>query len=166
MSRISFWHVRPVKTQISLHNRAVRSESSSTPHEETLHQWLLKMRQVKILISLRACADWSNYSLGAHVLQYVFLRWLVWFPAGILYNSTTGRYRPVSYSDGPITARYRFMKNAYWVVLHAILSRNKRVCGAKGCVRRDSSMIAVFLQPNSTSHTTESEIREVIWMHC
>ena len=30
-------------------------------------------------------------------------------PASILYKSTAGRYRPVSYPDGPITARYRFM---------------------------------------------------------
>ena len=37
------------------------------------------------------------------------------FPASILYKSTAGRYRPVSYPDGPITARYRFIKNAYWV---------------------------------------------------
>ena len=29
-------------------------------------------------------------------------------PASILYKSTAGRYRPVSYPDGPITARYRF----------------------------------------------------------
>ena len=36
-------------------------------------------------------------------------------PACILYISTAGRYRPVSYTDGPITARYRFIKNAYWV---------------------------------------------------
>ena len=35
-------------------------------------------------------------------------------PASILYKSTAGRYRPVSYPDGPITARYRFIKNAYW----------------------------------------------------
>ena len=34
-------------------------------------------------------------------------------PASILYKSTAGHYRPVSYSDGPITARYRFMLNAY-----------------------------------------------------
>ena len=34
-------------------------------------------------------------------------------PASILYN-TADRYRPVSYPDGPITARYRFIKNAYW----------------------------------------------------
>ena len=34
-------------------------------------------------------------------------------PASILYKSIAGRYRPVSYPDGPITARYRFIKNAY-----------------------------------------------------
>ena len=37
-------------------------------------------------------------------------------PASILYKSIAGRYRPVSYPDGPITARYRFIKNAYWDV--------------------------------------------------
>ena len=35
-------------------------------------------------------------------------------PASILYKSIAGRYRPVSYPDGPITARYRLIKNAYW----------------------------------------------------
>ena len=32
-------------------------------------------------------------------------------PASILYTCkyTAGRYQPVSYPDGPITARYRFM---------------------------------------------------------
>ena len=37
------------------------------------------------------------------------------FPVSILYKSTAGRYRPVSYPDGPITARCRFIKNASWV---------------------------------------------------
>ena len=36
------------------------------------------------------------------------------YPASILYKSIAGRYRPVSYPDGPITARYRFINNAYW----------------------------------------------------
>ena len=31
-------------------------------------------------------------------------------PASILYKSIAGRFRPVSYPDGPITARYRFIK--------------------------------------------------------
>ena len=35
-------------------------------------------------------------------------------PASILYKSIAGRYRPVRVADGPITARYRFIKNASW----------------------------------------------------
>ena len=37
------------------------------------------------------------------------------FPVSIFYKSTAGRYRPVSYPDGPIKARCRFIKNANWV---------------------------------------------------
>ena len=37
-------------------------------------------------------------------------------PASILYKSIAGRYRPVSYPDGPISARYRFMKTVHWYV--------------------------------------------------
>ena len=37
------------------------------------------------------------------------------FPASILYKSIAGCYWPVRVADGPITARYRFIKNAYWV---------------------------------------------------
>ena len=57
---------------------------------------------------------------GFILLQY--FRSVVWHPrdlhvvpvqsstqASILHKSTAGRYRPVSYPDGPITARYRFM---------------------------------------------------------
>ena len=35
-------------------------------------------------------------------------------PVSILYKSTAGRYRSIRVADGPITARYRFIKNAYW----------------------------------------------------
>ena len=35
-------------------------------------------------------------------------------PVSILYKSIAGRYRPVRVADGPITARYRFIKNATW----------------------------------------------------
>ena len=41
-------------------------------------------------------------------------------PASILYKSTESRYRPVSNPDGPITARYRFIKNAYWDIYVSI----------------------------------------------
>ena len=34
---------------------------------------------------------------------------LMWiYPASILRKSTSGRHRPVSYPDGPMTAQYRF----------------------------------------------------------
>ena len=35
-------------------------------------------------------------------------------PASILYISIAGRYRPVSYLDRLITARYIYIKNAYY----------------------------------------------------
>ena len=34
-------------------------------------------------------------------------------PASVICKSIAGRYRSVSYPDGPIAARYRFMLNAY-----------------------------------------------------
>ena len=37
------------------------------------------------------------------------------YPVSILHKSIAGRYRPVRVADGPITARYRFIKNASWV---------------------------------------------------
>ena len=40
---------------------------------------------------------------------------LILYPASILYKSIAGRYRPVSYPVGPITTRYSFIKNTYWV---------------------------------------------------
>ena len=35
-------------------------------------------------------------------------------PVSILYKSIAGRYRSVRVADGPLTARYRFIKNASW----------------------------------------------------
>ena len=40
-------------------------------------------------------------------------------PVSILYKSIAGRYRPVRVADGPIMARYRFIKNASWGTAHA-----------------------------------------------
>ena len=48
-------------------------------------------------------------------------------PASILYESTAGRYRPVSYPDEPITARYRSIKNAYWVNIWNMVVKMIRV---------------------------------------
>ena len=33
-----------------------------------------------------------------------------------VHKSIAGRYRPVRVADGPITARYRFIKNVSWVI--------------------------------------------------
>ena len=46
------------------------------------------------------------------MLNYIGAR----FPVNIFYKSITGRYRSVRVADGPITARYRFIKNASWVI--------------------------------------------------
>ena len=40
------------------------------------------------------------------------------YPASILYTSIAGLYWPVSYPDGLITACYRFIKNAGWVIIN------------------------------------------------
>ena len=49
---------------------AQSDQSLYCPHEETLHPWLSKMRPLKILIRLCECANWSEASLGAHVLLW------------------------------------------------------------------------------------------------
>ena len=53
------------------------------------------------------------------VSRRVFLLQLLFvysFPVSILYKSIAGRYRHVRVADGPITALYRFIKNASWVM--------------------------------------------------
>ena len=51
---------------------AQSDQSLRCPHAEIFHPWLFKMSSVKITISLRECAGWSEFSLGAHVRRYVF----------------------------------------------------------------------------------------------
>ena len=59
--------------------------------------------------------DWTeNHSVLATyeifcVYQFVLdFKIIMYIPASILRKSTSGRHRPVSYPDGPITARYGF----------------------------------------------------------
>ena len=58
----------------------------------------------------------NNRISGQQIIFFLFSpENRVWYfsrivPASILYKSIAGRYRPVSYPDGPITARYRFKK--------------------------------------------------------
>ena len=53
----------------------------------------------------------SHYILRSHGSGRFQLVGVI--PASIFYKSISGRYRPVRVADGPITARYRFIKNAY-----------------------------------------------------
>ena len=53
---------------------AQSDQSLRSPHEESLHPWLFKMRPRKILIWLRECAGWSESLLGTHVRGYVLWR--------------------------------------------------------------------------------------------
>ena len=51
------------------------------------------------------------------------------YPASILRKSTSGRHRPVSYPNGPMTARYRFTYNADWVdMFEAVAKRIAIIC--------------------------------------
>ena len=63
-----------------------------------------------------------TYLLRAHLFDKVayFCHEIATYPVSILYQSTAGRYRPVSYPDGPITARCRFIKNANWEAIAII----------------------------------------------
>ena len=38
-------------------------------------------------------------------------------PVSFLHKSIAGCFRPVRVADGPITARYRFIKNVSWLIL-------------------------------------------------
>ena len=55
-------------------------------------------------------ADVSKMSRSAESCSLYSTR----IPVSILYKSIAGRYRLVRVADGPITARYRFIKNASW----------------------------------------------------
>ena len=67
---------------------------------------MTKQMTVAVIGSLRVKIYKCNCFL------YLFLYYTN--PASILYKSIAGSYRPVRVADGPITARYRFIKNAYW----------------------------------------------------
>ena len=42
-------------------------------------------------------------------IEPILNKFWILYPASILHKSIAGRYRPVSYPDGPIAARYIFM---------------------------------------------------------
>ena len=50
-----------------------------------------------------------------YIISYIYIRYKP-LQVSILHKSIAGRHRPVSYPDGPITARLRFIKTASWVL--------------------------------------------------
>ena len=135
--------VRPAKIQIGLHIRAVLSDASLGAFWIAKGDKKIFMLITKILTRFHRCAGLFEYSLDVYLGGYVFSHCgsYVWClneqtcPAScpgrtlaaefdpskhssaflsILYKSIADRYRPVRVADGPITARYRFVKNASW----------------------------------------------------
>ena len=53
-----------------------------------------------------------HYCAYYYIVVHIYI--MLMTPVSILYKSIAGRYRPVRAADGPITARYRFIKNASW----------------------------------------------------
>ena len=70
-------------------------------------------------------------------------------PASILYQSIADRYRPVSYPDGPITDRYRFIKNAYRDILWQLILPYvvfRQYCRHKGHKSEVSSKFTIIVR--------------------
>ena len=82
-----------------------------------------------ILPSIYCLGPMLKYTLGKYKIQFVNTL----YPGGILYKSIAGRYRPVIYPDGPITARYRFVKNASWVDINPSLAKHDMPSLSKQC---------------------------------
>ena len=79
--------------------------------------WKHTGQLLKETVTRKGTKRWKYYGRLGVAFKVVY-------PVGILYDSIAGRYRPVRVADGPITARYRFIKNASWAVvklLHLLL---------------------------------------------
>ena len=89
----------------------------------SLAKYIAAYKETQIFVILCVLCSKGNllgfYLIAQYLSTAIANRWSRWFeesfPVSILYKSIAGLYRPVSYPDGPITARYRFIKNAYWV---------------------------------------------------
>ena len=81
-------------------------------------------------------------------------------PVSILYKSIAGRYRPVRVADGPITARYRFIKNADWEDSdqpshsHSLI----KICPSVFWIARD----AMFLHTDNNNSNQIARMRRLL----
>ena len=98
-----------------------------------------------------------HISLYSPLVYYTVRSRVSRYPISILYKSIAGRYRPIRVADGPITARYRFMKNASWTVQVQISLRFCAVCSgpalsalpqdtfSRGVAIRTVSLTAIYV---------------------
>ena len=106
--------VQPAETQISLRISAILSESSLIACTfDSLQAIQLGSNANHCHTGLIYRMIWVIASCTGLIVVFVS-RAGSDNPVSILYKSIAGSYRPVSYPDGPTTARYRFIKNAYW----------------------------------------------------
>ena len=87
------------QTSSSLHVGRSKAAVATWPHtDESLST--LELSSVRVLVKKwkHAVQTWVDDYIGEVNTH----------PASILRKSTSGRHRPVSYPDGPMTARYRF----------------------------------------------------------
>ena len=76
------------------------------------HVWII-LRQIWAYCKTGQIRRWLESAHFPHVWRCSMSTCTL--PASILYKSIADRYQPVSYPYEPITARYRFIKNAYCV---------------------------------------------------
>ena len=93
-----------------------KSHWKVTFFQNHLSQWDHSITQCARNVATRSHQRWCNvmHRRSCNVIKTSCVHW-EGYPVSILYKSTVGRYRPVSYPDGPITARCSFIKNASWV---------------------------------------------------
>ena len=105
-----------VTTVISLENRlindrntVIRLENRLINDRNTFNSWF-EIHSLKIhplILTLAYPCSVIAYA-GTQNIDFLTCRRNNTHPASILRKSTSGRHRPVSYPDGPMTARYRF----------------------------------------------------------
>ena len=85
--------------------------------------------------------------------------WRKQIAVSILYKSIAGRYRPVSYPDGPITARYRFILTPLLVLFFICLYISSRAL-SKAFEHRNF----VARYQRETSHITVEKVPCLVTM--
>ena len=97
---------------------------------------------------------WFKFQQLENFIRSAYIR----YPASILYKSIAGHYRPVRVADGPITARYRFIKNAYWVVCCSLTYYDLLKRLPTGLKQQDHILIIFSYLPQKIVFDTSNKI--------